>query len=598
LFCEHVVVRFPLMSGVKSFFATARPSLPRPVRVLFGAACVVAGVVLVTCPFTSLSVLVVLVGVTAIVTGVTRWTAAQRTVGRPDDLIAAGWIVLAVAVLAWPDLSVRSVALFVGVGMIVGGVADAAGVFRGSPDERLAAILEGVASVVFGLLALAWPDVTLLVVAIVFGARTVLFGLSELTKAVRASSAVEAHAVPPQRGGLRRWLSVGGTALALVVALMLGGVSAKLREGEPTVDAFYTAPDDVPAEPGALLRVERFTRAIPDDALAWRILYTTTRDEGVPATASALVVAPSDSSPSARPVVAWAHGTTGVDRRCAPSLLPEPLESGAFHALERVLDQSWVVVATDYIGLGTEGPHPYLVGQPSGRAVLDAVRAARQLDDLRLEEQTVVWGHSQGGGTALWTGQLAPTYAPDVNVVGVAALAPAADVAGLVDNLSETVGGSLFAAYAITGYAGTYPDVRFDDYVRPTARTVVRNLAARCLAEPAALVSILTAITTNMSAFHGDLRTGRLAERLAANEPAGPFEMPVLIGQGGADGIITPDNVAAYTQRLCDTGANVEFRRYEGRNHVGLVAADSPLLPELVTWTEQRLEAETARSSC
>jgi alpha-beta hydrolase superfamily lysophospholipase len=257
-----------------------------------------------------------------------------------------------------------------------------------------------------------------------------------------------------------------------------------------------------------------------------------------------------------------------------------------------------VLVATDYIGLGSEGPHPYLVGQPSGRAVLDAVRAARQLDDVRLQNQTVVWGHSQGGGAAMWTGQLAPTYAPDVNVVGVAALAPAADIPNLIDNLYELAGGSMFAAYALTGYSGAYPDVRFDDYVRPTARTVVRELAARCLGEPAVLVSVLVSITTSMAAFRRDLGSGGLGERLAENVPSGPFEMPVLIGQGGADTLVTPDVVAAYADRLCNTGAVIDYRSYDGKDHVGLVAVDSPLLPELVTWTQRRLDGDTATTTC
>ena len=572
--------------------------LPRWVRVLLGVVCVVAGVVLVTRPFTSLSVLIVLVAVAAIVTGVTRWIAARRTVGRLDDVVAVAWIALGVAVLVWPDLSVRGVAVFVGVAMVVGGVADLVGGFRGTVDERLASILKGVASVIFGVLALAWPDVTLLVVAVVFGARTVLFGLSELITAVRGPAAGDELEAPKRRGAVRRWLSVAGAAIALIVALVLGGVSAKLHEGEPTVDAFYTAPAEVPAEAGALLRIEPFTREIPEGAVAWRILYTTTRDDGVPATASALVVARSAPASEPRPVIAWAHGTTGVARNCAPSLLAEPMESGAFYALDGVLEQGWVLVATDYIGLGSEGPHPYLIGQPSGRSVLDAVRAAKQLDDLRLRDQTVVWGHSQGGGAALWTGQLAPTYAPDVNVIGVAALAPAADVPSLVDNLYDSVGGSMFASYAVTGYAGTYPDVRFDEYVRPTARTVVRELAARCLGEPAALVSVLASITTGMSAFNTDLSSGALGEHLVANVPGGPFEMPVLIGQGAADTLITPDVVAAYAERLCATGADVDYRSYDGKDHVGLVAADSPLLPELVTWTQQRFDGDPAPTTC
>ncbi len=100
---------------------------------------------------------------------------------------------------------------------------------------------------------------------------------------------------------------------------------------------------------------------------------------------------------------------------------------------EAVVQQGWAVVVTDYAGLGTAGPHPYLIGEGEARSVLDATRAARQLDDISLSTETVVWGHSQGGHAALWTGQLAPTYAPDVGVIAVAAMAPAANLPALIE---------------------------------------------------------------------------------------------------------------------------------------------------------------------
>jgi tRNA-dihydrouridine synthase len=88
------------------------------------------------------------------------------------------------------------------------------------------------------------------------------------------------------------------------------------------------------------------------------------------------VVAPADRGSEPAEVIAWAHGTTGVDETCAPTVLEDPFESGAFFALDRVLEEGWTLVASDYVGLGTSGPHPYLIGEGEGRSVLDAVRAA------------------------------------------------------------------------------------------------------------------------------------------------------------------------------------------------------------------------------
>lgn len=286
----------------------------------------------------------------------------------------------------------------VGLHLIGDGLGDMWDGMRARADHRAASFLHGAATVVFGILALSWPDVTVLVIAIVFAARLIIFGINRVLRAVRPAPRDD----DDSRGPSRRWARVVGAALSLAAA----------------------------------------------GALAWLILYTTTRDEGRPAVASAIVVAPGGGKPSAREVIAWAHGTTGVHETCAPSVLEGTFSTGAFFSVEEVVEEGWVLVATDYVGLGTAGPHPYLIGQGEARSVLDAVRAARQMPELDLAERTVVWGHSQGGHAALWTGAIGPSYAPEVDLIGVAALAPASNLVALVDNLGNVTGGSIFAAYA------------------------------------------------------------------------------------------------------------------------------------------------------
>lgn len=286
----------------------------------------------------------------------------------------------------------------VGLHLIGDGLGDMRDGMRARADHRAASFLHGAATVVFGILALSWPDVTVLVIAIVFAARLIIFGINRVLRAVRPAPRDD----DDSRGPSRRWARVVGAALSLAAA----------------------------------------------GALAWLILYTTTRDEGRPAVASAIVVAPGGGKPGAREVIAWAHGTTGVHETCAPSVLEGTFSTGAFFSVEEVVEEGWVLVATDYVGLGTAGPHPYLIGQGEARSVLDAVRAARQMPELDLAERTVVWGHSQGGHAALWTGAIGPSYAPEVDLIGVAALAPASNLVALVDNLGNVTGGSIFAAYA------------------------------------------------------------------------------------------------------------------------------------------------------
>ncbi|MFJ4234010.1 lipase family protein [Cellulosimicrobium cellulans] len=615
-----------LGARMRASAAAAGERVPPWVLVTLGVVCTVVGAALVLRPFASLALLVVAVVVGATVLGVTELVAGRspdrggesgpRAPGAPRaprwPHVARGlvFLALAVAVVVWPAPSIVVVAVLVGVGLVVAGVLDGVEGVRSSGADRWTRLALGVASVVLGVLALVWPDVTVLVVAVVFGVRVVILGVRLLVAGVRRSRthAEAARAVAPgstsaapDPSGPRRHgrVALVGAVLAVVAAGALAAVSVGLHRAAPQVDAFYDPPASVPDEPGRLVRAEPFTRQIPDGATAWRILYTTTRDEGEPAVASGIVVVPDalrdDAAP---PVIAWAHGTTGSARGCAPSVLDEPFESGAFFLLDDVLAHGWALVATDYVGLGTDGPHPYLVGQGEARSVLDAVRAARELDGATLGEQTVVWGHSQGGHAALWTGAVAPEYAPDVPLAGVAALAPASDLTGLVSHLESVTGGSVFASFVVEAYDAIYPDSDAAGYVRPGARFVVREMASRCLSEPSALVSVAEALSMDQPLWTTDPTTGPLGERLAENVPTGPVAAPLLVAQGASDTLILPMAQEAYVGARCAAGQPVDYRVYGERDHVGLVQAGSPLAPDLVRWTEARLAGEPPTPTC
>ncbi len=608
--------------------AAAGERVPPWVSVTLGVVCTVVGAVLLLRPFASLALLVVAVVVGAVVVGITELVGG-RSPDRGEDPgapqgprwphVARGlvFLALAVAVVVWPAPSIVVVAVLVGVGLVVAGVLDGVEGIRSAGVDRWTRLALGAASVVLGVLALVWPDVTVLVVAVVFGVRVVVLGVRLAVAGIRRARAqagppgASYTAVPDGAGGApaapgppgpRRHgrVALVGAVLAVVAAGGLATVSVGLHRAAPQVDAFYDPPASAPGEPGRLLRAEPFTREIPDGATAWRILYTTTRDEGEPAVASGIVVVPDavDADADAPPVIAWAHGTTGYARGCAPSVLAEPFESGAFFLLDDVLAHGWALVATDYVGLGTDGPHPYLVGQGEARSVLDAVRAARELDGAALGEQTVVWGHSQGGHAALWTGAVAPEYAPDVPLAGVAALAPASDLTGLVSHLENVAGGSVFASFVVEAYDAIYPDSGAAGYVRPGARFIVREMASRCLSEPGALVSVAEALSMDQPLWTTDPTAGPLGERLAENVPTGPVAAPLLVAQGASDTLILPTAQEAYVGARCAAGQPVDYRTYQGRDHVGLVQADSPLAPDLVRWTEARLAGEPPTPTC
>ena len=160
---------------------------------------------------------------------------------------------------------------------------------------------------------------------------------------------------------------------------------------------------------------------------AWTVLYGSTGLDGRPIAVSGMVLAPAEpASAGSYPVVAWAHYTTGVADHCAPSY--EGV-SGISDAMLPLVRDGYVVTATDYEGLGTDGIHPYIVGISEGRSVLDSIRAVQALPEANAGSEAVVIGFSQGGHAALWTAELAASYAPELGVIGAMAASPPADLA-------------------------------------------------------------------------------------------------------------------------------------------------------------------------
>ena len=396
---------------------------------------------------------------------------------------------------------------------------------------------------------------------------------------------------------MKRWLRflakflAGAVVLVLALTAVLWWVSKPARP-----DDFYLRSAEFPAAPGKLVKIEPFTRMVPANANGWRLLYSTTRFDGSIAPASAIVLAPKERKAEPANVIAWTHGTTGFDPACAPSVLDEPFAN--VPALEEALAEGWVIVATDYIGLGTDGPHPYLIGEGQARSALDSIRALKQIENINVSDGVVVWGHSQGGNAALWTGILAASYAPDVKINGVAALAPATDLPGLVKAAEKTSVGKILSSYIISAYSGTYPDVKFEEYIKPMARPVVSDMSSRCLAGTEALFLVAETFITGETIFAKDPSTGPLGERLKENTPNRPIPAPVMIAQGLTDELVLPELQQAFVDGRCKAGQAVEYVRYYERDHLTLVAKDSPLTADLIGWTRDRQKEKAAAATC
>jgi pimeloyl-ACP methyl ester carboxylesterase len=361
-------------------------------------------------------------------------------------------------------------------------------------------------------------------------------------------------------------------------------------------DAFYDPPAQVPSRPGALLRSEPLEDVtLPAGTRGWRILYTTTVNDTTPATAAATVFAPIAAPASPRPVIAWAHGTTGVLRKCMPSLISAP--ALGIPALDRIVEAGWVIVATDYSFAERGGPHPYLIGEGEARAVLDSVRAARQLPELMLDARTVVWGHSQGGHAALWTGIVGPRYAPAIRIAGIAAIAPAANITNILAMNPES--DRRLGPYIALSYSRFYPGITFAQALRPEALAAARQMVNLCGFLPPEDAQRLQALAMT---FEGPALTtstnAALEARLAQNTANRAIAAPVLIAQGLADVVVPPPATDLYVVERCDAGQRLEYWTFSGLDHAEIVEPAATLDEPLLAWTQARFANEPQPAGC
>jgi pimeloyl-ACP methyl ester carboxylesterase len=360
---------------------------------------------------------------------------------------------------------------------------------------------------------------------------------------------------------------------------------------------FYRASaQELSGQPGTLIRSEPMLFA-PAGAQAYRVLYRSTGLQGEPIAVSGVIVVPPGPAPAGgRPIVAWAHPTTGVVPHCAPSLAMFVFQQMA--GLRQLIEQGAIVAATDYPGLGTVGPHPYLVGDSEARAVIDSVRAARNIPGADSGTSFAVWGHSQGGQAALYTGLIATTYAPELHLVGVAAAAPATSLVTLMGDDFKTSGGKNLTAMTVWSWSRVF-GAPIDKVVLPEAMPVVDRLADECIES---IFDILARRQTEKPLEQHFLSVPNIAtvepwRSLAAHNTPGalPRQIPMFLAQGTTDDIVRPEVTRAYMQRQCNAGSQVSLMWMPGVGH-GFIARDSA--DNAVAWMMARFAGQPAPSDC
>jgi alpha-beta hydrolase superfamily lysophospholipase len=371
-------------------------------------------------------------------------------------------------------------------------------------------------------------------------------------------------------------------------------------------DSFYTlrGPASSTAAPGDLICSNEITAPAGDRA--WVFLYWAGLSSGLSQVSGTLVINTTIPAPPAgRPVVSWAHGTpSSITDGCAPSrATPRPSGEYPPPPLSRFVNAGFAVVATDYVGLGTPGGHPYMVGKSEGAAVLAAARAAQAISPAQASGPVFIMGHSQGGHAALFADYLVPaaSYGPRLDVRGVIALAPPTNLLEMARSvLTDLSGSSREARGNLLIVAGSwrqvydleYPAFLSDeamalaDYETDAAVQVCRML------QPSQVLVLDNLVRAGHHPELPEAWSGLLGFN---SVPAKHFyfsrTIPLLVVQGKDDEQVPYPMTLAAVRDICESGVPVQFDKIAGGDHgapVRSLSADRLILP----WVQRRIRGD------
>lgn len=378
-------------------------------------------------------------------------------------------------------------------------------------------------------------------------------------------------------------------------AAALGG-APQVRLGPSGAD-FYDAGEGVAAAglPGSVIWRRPVDGAgTLEGAVTDLVLYRSTGADGELTAVSGLVTVPDRPAPEGGwPVISWAHGTTGLADDCAPSRAAlggaARVYSGAMDGfVAEYVERGYAVVRTDYEGLGTPGPHPYLMGESQGAAVADIVLAAHALHPGLLSRDWVAVGHSQGGQGALFATRFAGGDAGPARLRGAAALAPPSQMASVLDLLRDGEGlpssafiGPLVHSAAVV--AGVEPA----EVISEEGLALLPRLEEECIAELSAPDSFGGVSTGAFVRDGADLT--RVRATVSTNDAAAlDPQVPVLLVHGDQDELVPSLLSDTLSSQYEERGVDLRYTRVPGAGHVSVLEDGRA---EVDAWLDEHLPA-------
>ncbi|MGV9859039.1 lipase family protein [Gordonia sp. NPDC003425] len=398
------------------------------------------------------------------------------------------------------------------------------------------------------------------------------------------------------------------TVLVILLAVFATGFGALLSTPgkataaplvPPSHDPFYSTDRNLhKVSPGAPLKTRVVQLAYGDKrfaAVATQILFRTTDQFGIPTAAVTTILEP--PVPGPRKIISYHSPYDALGSQCDPSYALRGGNTGRGPEFDDItissmLAQGYTVVVPDYEGLKMR----WTMGRESAQTALDSIRASER--HLRLPSSTPVglFGYSGGSVPTGFGADLAPTYAPELNIVGAAA-------GGVLVQPSHNlpyVNGSTQWAGVIPALMNVYNDVfdlNIQQYLSPKGKSVLAQTQGQCLIDFATKYPGLTDTQLLLPQYPGLLTVPGIPAAFNQNimgwvgKPRNPMFLGVGNVDGIGDGIMIDGDVQGLATRYCREGVPTQYKTYPKLSHF---EAFLPWAPDAEAFLADRFAGRSA----
>ncbi len=408
---------------------------------------------------------------------------------------------------------------------------------------------------------------------------------------------------------IKRFIGLCATALTIVgttssIALVPASAMPQFPGTPPLPedDPFYAQPESLDGKAMGEV-VDSRAVSIPQlltttEFSAWQLKYVSQDTEGKPWTNMAIVLRP--ARPTRTALLSFQFWIDTLSSHSNPSYelraglayqTATSVNTEAFY-LARALDRGWTIVVPDHLGPFNE----FGAGYVEGRNTLDGIRAVENFAPAGLSgasTPTVLYGYSGGASSTEIAAELAPKYAPELNIRGAAA--NGLPIEGAPTSRSASAGPmDVLKLPLIFGIGRAYPGLHIGSYFTdPNLEASISQLSV-----PELLARFPSFRMTDHTVGGIQPMETPEASRVAESLRAGNYGTPTapIYLMTGVNDEFTPIDVSdRFAADYCARGVDITYVKVPVIEHfIGGAISEGPSLD----WLAQRLDGAASTSTC